>query len=416
MNRYVFEHALVNAAVEAHPGCRPSRYKAVYVLLLSWADDKTGAREAVEKLQNVFRDQYDFRTEEWAIPQHNSTDSLFTKLREFLRVPQDKDMPNESVIAEGKQPPANRDFLRIVYYAGHSHIKQTDGYYWSWSVKSQDIDDKPESPQVDWSIRELKCGQSDADVLILLDCCQSTRTRDVDGDNITEIISGSSWIRNTPGADRYFFTHALNEVLLDLSSGPPFSAAMLHQHVFSRIQKETAHSQSNCKSIPEYKEVDTSKTPTYGALKCRRGRKSIEVANNSAVMRLAAAVYPGNLYESAPEPWRAESLRLKVLVAVTLEEHSVSRTQEKTMQEILSRIPLVWLENAEPILQHVHIPVLRPNAFKFVISMPIGFGNLLPKNSSIVLTEYVDILRSKEKKVLDTEGNDHYKTVVPYWR
>ena len=134
MNRHVFANVLTNATVEAQTMRIPSRYKAVYVLLLSWADDKTGVYEAVDGLQEVFRDLYHFRTEKWTIPQHDSSVLLSQKLAAFRERPQEEDMPNPSEVADGMKPPLNEDFLRIVYYAGRSHIKRGDECYWFWSV------------------------------------------------------------------------------------------------------------------------------------------------------------------------------------------------------------------------------------------------------------------------------------------
>ncbi|MCJ1400206.1 hypothetical protein MMC11_003410 [Xylographa trunciseda] len=270
-----FKEALWNAASAAHPRYKtPSRYKGVYVLLLSWVDDNTNVREGIEELHKVFRDQYHFKTEEWQIPRDNSFVVLGDKLRIFRETPQEADMPNEEEKAGGKEVPENKDFLRIVYYAGRSRVKNVDRCYWL-------CDDKPSSQYVDWSIFETQFGQSDADVLILLDCYNRTSFRETVGSNITEIISSSNWeMEKPPSTGDYSFTRALCEVLKDLSSGPPFSVVMLHQHVFSRCPKQTVDSKP-FSIIPRYKLVEPIKTPTYGSFTREHGQRSIVIRNNS---------------------------------------------------------------------------------------------------------------------------------------
>ncbi|MCJ1436965.1 hypothetical protein MMC27_006348 [Xylographa pallens] len=412
MYRWVFGQALDNAKREAQSMHYNREYKAVYVLLLSWADDKTGGYEAVQELQRIFHDQYHFRTEKWTIPQHNSSALLSQKLKTFQEKPQEEDMSNPSEIADGKKPPENKDFLRIVYYAGHSQVRFHDRCYISF-------DDEPESPQVDWSILETQFGHLDADVLILLDCNYSTWTGNVVSNNRIEIISGTGFGWSTSAASRYFFTLALCEVLEDLSSGPPFSAAMLHQHVFARIHNRTAGNRPagdrpNSELIPEYKRVDTSMTPRYGALKGGDCRESIVLANKSpglskltspssrfqlsltapylTDLRPTTGPPPVGLFQSVPEPLRTESRCLRTLVSLTLSGHSSSETQVQEMVDILSFMPLVKLEKTVPIEGKTTIPFFRPNAPEFLISMPIGYWNLLPKDPSITLKEYVDVL------------------------
>ena len=259
-------------------------------------------------------------------------------------------------------------------------------------------DDTLDSPQVNWTTLETQFGLSDADCLILLDCYHSTSTKDVVINNVTEIISGAGFGCGVSAARRYFFTYALCEMLVELSSGPPFSAAMLHQHVFARVHNRTAYTWPRSEIIPEYTRVDTSMTPMYGTFKSRDYQRSIALANNSAglsklinpcskfQLSLTApcltvlcpttarcAVHP---FESLPEPLRVHSLRLRTLFSLKLKGHSSSGSQVQEMVDILSQIPLVKLEKIVPIHEKPTIPFIRPNASEFLVSMPIGYREL----------------------------------------
>lgn len=79
----------------------PIRYHTVQVLLLNWALDDLGTEVELQALGNQFKSQFNFKTEFWKIPSHESENELEKKL---------------SQIKGTLEGPGN---LLIVYYGGH---------------------------------------------------------------------------------------------------------------------------------------------------------------------------------------------------------------------------------------------------------------------------------------------------------
>lgn len=91
---------------------RPS-YTSASVLLLRWEDDLT-VEEDLSRLEKVFQDRYNFRTESWCIPS-------------------DAD-PGESLSSQlkGRLEYTRPDHLWIVYYAGHGFVGSDHNLWWAW--------------------------------------------------------------------------------------------------------------------------------------------------------------------------------------------------------------------------------------------------------------------------------------------
>ncbi|KAI4200819.1 MAG: hypothetical protein LQ346_002300 [Caloplaca aetnensis] len=105
------------AAAGAFPNKRRSRYRNVYVLLLSWEADELGVISEVQELDDVFTQTYRFQTEQWRIPNGNSHNALAFRLMDFLR--------NH----------ASNDHLLAVYYGGHGSMNDDRQCIWSWYVQ-----------------------------------------------------------------------------------------------------------------------------------------------------------------------------------------------------------------------------------------------------------------------------------------
>jgi hypothetical protein len=83
--------------------------------MMRWEDDKLGVSREVDKLQDVFQNQYGFNTKRWLIPanDHSQLD-LTENALDFLR---DFD---------------SKDNLFILYYAGHGYINDDRESTWAW--------------------------------------------------------------------------------------------------------------------------------------------------------------------------------------------------------------------------------------------------------------------------------------------
>lgn len=88
-----------------------SRYKDVSVLLLRWENDDSGTDR---ELENIFRERFNFRTENFTIPNSNNAHVKLTgRLAQFL----EHDQPNH---------------LLILYYAGYGFVGPDRQHYWAW--------------------------------------------------------------------------------------------------------------------------------------------------------------------------------------------------------------------------------------------------------------------------------------------
>ena len=108
---------VTSAADAAFPNRGLSRYKEVHALLLSWEDDNLGVIDEVLELQDVFRDLYRFKTEEWKIPSSKSHNLLAAKVLDFVNDYESKDN------------------LLILYYGGHGAMNDDRKCLWSWLVR-----------------------------------------------------------------------------------------------------------------------------------------------------------------------------------------------------------------------------------------------------------------------------------------
>lgn len=112
-----FGDIVSKAAAAAFPNTNKSRYRNVFVLLLSWEADELGVISEVEELEDVFSQTYRFQTEQWQIPNISSHNELAFRLMEFLK------------------NYANREHLLMVYYGGHGSMNDDRQCIWSWYVK-----------------------------------------------------------------------------------------------------------------------------------------------------------------------------------------------------------------------------------------------------------------------------------------
>ncbi|KAI4148598.1 MAG: hypothetical protein LQ341_001529 [Variospora aurantia] len=113
--------------------------------------------------------------------------------------------------------------------------------------------------------------QCESDTLILLDCCAAASSATASGNGVTELIAACGFETWAPGVGEHSFSRSLIEELKCLGRGPPFSVALLHNKVLSRIKYWK----------PRYTLPFTSerrKTPIYIQLANELNRRSIEIS------------------------------------------------------------------------------------------------------------------------------------------
>ncbi|CZR51720.1 uncharacterized protein PAC_01597 [Phialocephala subalpina] len=208
-----FADSLQDAANQAFPNRGRSRYHAVNVCLIRWAEDELQVEDEMNRLYDVFDKLYGFNTEIWLIPSTASQIQLTSMTCNFL----------QKFDEDGN--------LFIVYYGGHGKINNARQNQW-W-CKAQ-----PDSPFVDWSAIQTLFGTAVSDVLILLDCCAAASSAAGTGTGTMEAIAACGWETIAPPPGVYSFTNTLIEVLEDWSNKPSFSAAMLHTEVLFVLKQK----------------------------------------------------------------------------------------------------------------------------------------------------------------------------------
>ncbi|KAL8703851.1 MAG: hypothetical protein Q9201_002979 [Fulgogasparrea decipioides] len=241
-----FGDIVTKAAAAAFPSTKKSRYQNVFVLLLSWENDKLGVILELQELDNVLSQKYHFQTEQWKIPDLNSHNALAFRLMEFL-----KDY-------------TAKENLLLIYYGGHGHMNDDRQCIWSCT-------ETVDSPTVQWYGLQTMLEQSESDVLIFLDCCAAASSAVASGNGVTELIAACGFETWAPGVGEHSFSRSLIEELKYLSHGPPFSVALLHNKVLSRIKYWKPRFTSAI--TPERR-----KTPIYIQLANELNRRSVELS------------------------------------------------------------------------------------------------------------------------------------------
>ncbi len=103
---------LNNALSAAFPRISRSRYRDVYVLLLSWEHDDLGVRTEVDELEELFQTVYRYRTDTWLIPSTKSHNALVRRIMQAL------------------EEADSSDQLLIVYYGGHGYMNEHRQCVW----------------------------------------------------------------------------------------------------------------------------------------------------------------------------------------------------------------------------------------------------------------------------------------------
>lgn len=111
-----FGKSLQDAANAVFPNDTNCRYTRISVLMLSWEDEdpQLPVSQEIQKLYEVFRDDYRYETEHWTIPDEYSHWKLTEKIMDFVK-------PGED----------SKTHLRIVYYAGHARLTETRLLVWT---------------------------------------------------------------------------------------------------------------------------------------------------------------------------------------------------------------------------------------------------------------------------------------------
>lgn len=240
-------------------------------------------------------------------------------------------------------------------------------------------------------------------MLILTTICPAASSATASGNGVTELIAACGFETWAPGVGEHSFSRSLIEELKYLSRGPPFSVALLHNKVLSRIKYWK----------PRYTLASASerrKTPFYTQLANELNRRSIElspvsqqeVASGPETSPQAAADSPGqssgsedvDMLDSEPsqsslaEVWPdPRFMSPKVLISVALEDDQRLRPDDWNE----------WLRLIPALTKYVHIQgVYKSDSTVILGLVPVAIWNLLPEHSAISFVCFV-----KSENMLD---------------
>lgn len=177
-------------------------YQSVWALLLWWEDgDLPGFKTEAEDVKELFTKSFNFSVETYSIPSKQAQLSLEAKIIHFI-------------LEHG-----SGGSLLIIHYGGHGdedndRMRERERQS-VWAAQSVG------GPTLDWFLIQPKLRNSDADVLLLLDCCfgaQAARGREVP--SRVELLSASAMGVQAPPPGPKSFTTALIRELKDAAKSP----------------------------------------------------------------------------------------------------------------------------------------------------------------------------------------------------
>ena len=237
--------------------------------------------------------------------------------------------------------------------------------------------------------------EAQSDVLLLLDCCAAASSVTGSGNGVTEVIAACGFETWAPGVGQHSFTRSLVEELRYLRRTAPFSTALLHNTVLSRVKYWK----------PRYGisagDLEKRKTPIYIVLSNEKNQRSIEIAPipvhdsdmdvgelslRQSISRESSASSQPVEGDESPRPsqssnssvdevWPDNRFRCpKVIISVALEEEQWLSTQQ--WEDWLRSIPaLVKFANVEGIY--------GSDSTLLLISMPVAVWDLLPPEPAL---------------------------------
>ncbi|KAM0354163.1 hypothetical protein ACHAPU_001198 [Fusarium lateritium] len=370
-----FVEELQLTAKRAFPNSAYSRYNEIQVLLIRWDEDELEVEWELNELQRVFRELYRFTTDKFLIPTQNSHRKLTHKVLSFV------------------EEHENEDTLLIVYYGGHGVINKARQS--TWSCKG----DKSYAT-VEWSAIQTLFETAKCDVLLLLDCCSAASAApSIDRPaNMKETIAACGFETWTPLPGAQSFTHTLLEVLEEWASQLPFSAAMLHSEILTRL-KHAPPDRS-----PQGRLTESRKTPVYIVATSDPRTASITLG------RLSEGEEPGSVSSSKVVPGAPHgnlSERLQADNYVSTEERiqtlmGVDPKGQRVVPHVLLKIALEgdqvfdaascarWIKQFPLLAMHASIEsVYQSYSTLLLLSVPVVLWNLLSEHPATQFVGYV---------------------------
>ncbi|KAF8535113.1 hypothetical protein BDD12DRAFT_782774, partial [Trichophaea hybrida] len=201
----------INASMKmAYPsGEKP--YSKATVLFIKWDNDDLNVGPSEDKLKRVFRMIYGFSVQEFIIP--STKDSNFAELNTS------KALVNFVLDNDAEQA------LLVLVYNGHSLGDKFD-CKWSGSLSS--------AVQVDWMSARVPLNLTQADVMIILDCCYASAAAI---DSRIELLAASSRESQASSDPKHNLTRTVAKILKH-SGSKPMTVAQIHAKIVREAKSD----------------------------------------------------------------------------------------------------------------------------------------------------------------------------------
>lgn len=179
----------------------------------------------------------------------------------------------------------------------------------------------PKHSSLRWYAIQTLFEETDADVLLLLDCCAAASSAPAEDDclSVTETIAACGFETWAPQPGRFSFTNTLIAVLDDWQTRPSFTAAMLHCEVLNRLRHEKPE------PYRKTKKFEHRKTPIHVFSTNDLNARSVEICP----LNLASPILDDDGYPTPAQTRGASTSKLPT--APILEEGGSSTDRQDVM-------------------------------------------------------------------------------------
>ncbi|MCJ1315907.1 hypothetical protein MMC15_001227 [Xylographa vitiligo] len=215
--RFIF-----NKTIAGHYRNGPSEYTRVGVLLITWEDDDMNLKKSeVDRLQAIFKNQFNFETQYFQIPPNKSDTALLAAVTNFAN--------------EYNSP----DNLMIVYYGGHGY----KGYETQQFKLAAKIEADGEGDPRAFFNDTFSCLRlPHTDILLVVDCCYAACAFDNQGlgRRKYELMASAPPDKLVPSAKHNdSFTRRLCDTLEVVLGQPKYLKGFPTSELYRRIYHQT---------------------------------------------------------------------------------------------------------------------------------------------------------------------------------
>ncbi|RDL32056.1 uncharacterized protein BP5553_09458 [Venustampulla echinocandica] len=337
--------SLQAAAKAVFPTEKRASYSKVYVLMISWEDDRSSAD--VSRLFGVFRDIYHFETELWRIPDENCDIETTQKIAQFVQLGGNSD-----------------EHLKIVYYAGHGGLNKNQDFVWT----SGYTDSKHKHRTAQWNMTQSSLEHALSDVLFLLDSCHAG-TANNEGSGVTELIAASPYNAVADCIRPSAFTRDLEIELRELSDLPSFSIGNLYHNLFCRVQARLAEDGAE-RQEPIYLPLTQGDPQSPRSIRLSIHKEGLGDFPNSTPALAVAPFQTSSAISPTQPPRFAYAIRLK---------------EAFNMGDISPNLFMDWLQNMPSAIEGVKVEAgFHSSPSLLIASVPICMSIYMPKHPAIV--------------------------------